>query len=454
VNGNPDAPETQAISVRRRVHVVTAQIIRSAPLKPSLSSTRLSGGEWISIEPVISRSPNCCVFNYIRRVPDSIEVSIVLPCLNEADTLAGCIRQARLGLEQSGVRGEIIVADNGSTDGSQAIAEKLGARLVPVKKKGYGNALRGGIEAARGTYIVMGDADESYDFREAGNFVAKLRDGFDLVQGCRLPAGGGKIMPGAMPSSHRWLGNPMFSLMARHMFAAPIHDVYCGLRGFTKELYQRLELRCEGMEFATEMIIKASLHGARISEIPITLHPDGRKAHAPHLRTMRDGWRTLRFFLVFSPRWLFLIPGSLLMLLGAVGYAVALPGLKIGGVTFDAQTLLFSSLAILMGYQSILFSILAKTFAVNEGLLPEDPGFTNFYKLMNLERGLAIGALGFLAGAALLAAAVWQWRATDFGRLDYAHTMRLVVPGVTLAALGFQTILSSFFTSILGLTRQ
>ena len=266
--------------------------------------------------------------------------------------------------------------------------------------------MRGGIAAAHGKFIVMGDADESYDFMEAGNFAAKLREGFDLVQGCRLPAGGGKIMPEAMPFSHRWLGNPMFSLMARHMFAAPVHDVYCGLRGFTKELYQRLELQCEGMEFATEMIIKASLHGARIAEIPITLHPDGRKAHAPHLRTIRDGWRTLRFFLVFSPRWLFLIPGFALGLLGAIGYTVALPGLKIGGVTFDAHTLLFSSLAILMGYQSILFAILAKTFAINEGLLPKDPHLDRFFKVIYLERGLAIGALAFLAGLSLLVDAV------------------------------------------------
>jgi glycosyltransferase involved in cell wall biosynthesis len=386
-------------------------------------------------------------------VADSVESSIVMPCLNEAETLANCIRQARLGLERSGVRGEIIVADNGSTDGSQEIAAREGARIVAVTKKGYGNALRGGIEAARGKFIVMGDADESYDFGEVGNFVAKLREGFDLVQGCRLPAGGGKVMPGAMPFSHRWLGNPMFSIMARHMFAAPIHDVYCGLRGFTKELYQRLELQCEGMEFATELIIKASLHGARIAEIPVTLHPGGRTAHAPHLRTVRDGWRTLRFFLVFSPRWLFLIPGFLLAALGAIGYAVALPGLQINGVTFDAHTLLFSSLAMLLGYQSILFAVCAKTFAVNERLLPKDPHLERFFQLIYLERGLAIGALTLLAGLILLGDSVWQWKEAHFGHLDYAVTMRRVIPGMTLTALGFQTILWSFFISILGLKR-
>jgi hypothetical protein len=377
-----------------------------------------------------------------------------MPCLNEAETIAACIKKARLGIQRSGVRGEIVVADNGSKDDSVLIAGKLGARVVHVKKKGYGNALRGGIQAALGKWIVMGDADESYDFSETDRFVKKFQEGFELVTGCRLPSGGGKIMRGAMPFSHRWLGNPLFSRMARHMFAAPIHDVYCGLRGFTRELYNRLELQCEGMEFATEMIIKASLHGARIAEIPITLHPDGRKTSAPHLRTVRDGWRTLRFFLVFSPRWLFLAPGFVLALLGLAGYAVALPGLQIAGVTFDVHTLLFSSLAILMGYQAVLFAISAKTFAINEGLLPKDPRVDQFFKVIYLERGLAIGALAFLAGLILLGAAVLQWNSVHFGRLDYAVTMRWVIPGATLTALGFQTILSSFFVSILGMKHR
>ena len=385
---------------------------------------------------------------------DSVDLSIVMPCLNEAETLAPCIEKARLGIERSGVRGEIVIADNGSNDDSVLIAEKLGARVVYVEKKGYGNALRGGIQAASGKWIVMGDADESYDFSETNRFVKKFQEGFELVAGCRLPTGGGRVMPGAMPLSHRWLGNPLFSRMARHMFAAPIHDVYCGLRGFTRELYNRLELRCEGMEFATEMIIKASLHGARIAEIPITLHPDGRKTNAPHLRTVRDGWRTLRFFLLFSPRWLFLAPGFILALLGLAGYAAALPGLQIAGVTFDAHTLLFSSLAILMGYQSILFAIFAKTFAISEGLLPNDPRIERFFKVIYLERGLAIGVLAFFAGLILLGAAVLQWKSAHFGRLDYAVTMRWVIPGATLTALGFQTVLSSFFVSILGMKRR
>ncbi|HEX3281473.1 MAG TPA: glycosyltransferase family 2 protein [Pyrinomonadaceae bacterium] len=385
---------------------------------------------------------------------DAIELTVVMPCLNEAETLAPCIEKARLGIERSGVRGEIVVADNGSKDNSVLIAEKLGARVVHVKKKGYGNALRGGIQAASGKWIVMGDADESYDFSETGRFVKKFQEGFELVAGCRLPNGGGKVMRGAMPFSHRWLGNPLFSRMARHMFAAPIHDVYCGLRGFTRELYNRLDLQCEGMEFATEMIIKASLHGARIAEIPITLHPDGRKTNAPHLRTIRDGWRTLRFFLIFSPRWLFLAPGFILALLGLAGYVVALPGLQIAGVTFDAHTLLFSSLAILMGYQSVLFAIFAKTFAISEGFLPKDPRVDRFFKVIYLERGLALGTVAFLAGLILLGVAVFQWKSVHFGRLDYSITMRWVIPGATLTALGFQTVLSSFFVSILGMKRR
>jgi glycosyltransferase involved in cell wall biosynthesis len=386
-------------------------------------------------------------------MPNTVELSILMPCLNEAETLEGCIEKARLGIQRAGVRGEILVADNGSQDNSVLIAEKVGARVVHVKERGYGNALRGGVQAASGKWIVMGDADESYDFSETDRFVRKLKEGFELVMGCRLPNGGGRILPGAMPFSHRWLGNPLFSRMARRMFDVPIHDVYCGLRGFTRKLYNRLDLRCEGMEFATEMIIKASLHGARISEIPITLHPDGRRTQAPHLRTIRDGWRTLRFFLVFSPRWLFLAPGFILAFLGLAGYAVALPGLKIGHVTFDAHTLLFSSLAIMMGYQSVLFAICAKTFAISEGLLPKDPRIDQFFKIIYLERGLAIGAVAFLTGLILLGIAVLHWKSVHFGRLDYAVTMRWVIPGAMLTALGFQTVLSSFFVSILGMRR-
>ena len=387
--------------------------------------------------------------------PAPVDVSVVMPCLNEADTLETCIRKAQQAMREHGIAGEVIVADNGSSDGSQAIALRAGARVVDVPLRGYGYALMGGIGAARGRFVIMGDADDSYDFLEIPRIVAKLREGFDLVQGCRLPAGGGQIMPGAMPSLHRWLGNPMFSLMVRRWFRArSIHDVYCGLRGFSKDLYDRLELRCTGMEFATEMIIKASLFQEKIAEVPITLHPDGRRSHPPHLKTFRDGWRTLRFFLMYSPRWLFLIPGAGLVLLGVAGYAVAMPAFTWRGVTFDAHTLLIASLAILCGYQAILFAIFTKTFAVSEGLMPPDRHYTRFYQLVNLERGLIVAGLALLIGIVLLLAAVNQWRLTGFGRLDYAHTMRLVVPGMTLTALGFQTIVSSFFVSILGMKRR
>jgi len=385
---------------------------------------------------------------------DSIELSVVMPCLDEADTLRTCIEKARTALRASGIAGEIIVADNGSTDDSRRIATGMGARVVPVQVKGYGNALMGGIAAARGKYIVMGDADDSYDFLEIPRFLEKLRGGADLVQGCRFPAGGGRIMRGAMPLSHRWIGNPMFSRLVRHMFDSPVRDVYCGLRAFTKECYKKLDLRCTGMEFATEMIIKASLYGARIAEVPITLWPDGRKSHPPHLKTLRDGWRTLRFYLMYCPRWLFFYPGIAAILLGIIGYAIALPGLQVGSVTFDAHTLLFASLSILIGYQSTLFAFLTKLFAVGEGLLPTDIRLTRLLKVISLERGLLIGCLALVGGGVLLLCSLNQWRAVHFGHLDYARTMRWVVPGVTLTVLGVQTVLNCFFISILLMRRR
>lgn len=386
--------------------------------------------------------------------PGFVEVSVVMPCLNESDTLAACIEKAQRALREGGIAGEVIIADNGSTDGSPAIAEALGARVVHVPERGYGSALMGGIAAARGRYVIMGDADESYDFLEIPKFVARLRDGDDLVQGCRLAWGGGHIAPGAMPLLHRWWGNPMFTLMVRKWFGAPVHDVYCGLRGFTKEFYERLDQRCTGMEFATEMIIKAGIYHARVSEVPITLHPDGRTSHPPHLKTFRDGWRTLRFFLLYSPRWLFMTPGIALIGLGLIGYALALPGTRAFGVHFDAHTLLFASLGIICGYQAIQFAVFAKTFAISEGLMPMSDVTRRIFGAISLEKGLIAGALGMLGGILLLLGAVAQWRARNFGNLDYAVTMRWVVPGVTLTALGFQTILSSFFLSLLGMRRR
>lgn len=383
-----------------------------------------------------------------------IEVSIVIPCLNEAETIATCVRKAQQGIEEAGATGEVVVADNGSTDDSIRIVEELGARVVHVKKPGYGSALMGGIESARGRYVIMGDADDSYDFREAPRFLEKLREGYALVMGCRLPSGGGRVAEGAMPWSHRWIGNPLFSFLVRRWFKAPIHDVYCGLRGFERELYDRLEQRCTGMEFATEMVIKASLRGERVTDIPITLHRDGRTAHTPHLRTMQDGWRTLRFFLLCSPRWLFFTPGLVLIALGVLGYAIALPRMELAGLRFGAHTLLFATLFLLCGYQSVLFALFAKTFAIAEGLLPEDKRLTRFYEHVNLERGVIASAGIFVIGAGLLVAAINQWRLTGFGKLDYANTMRLVIPGATLVAIAFQTVVSSFLVGMLSMRRK
>jgi glycosyltransferase involved in cell wall biosynthesis len=382
------------------------------------------------------------------------EVSVVIPCLNEADTVAVCIRKAIAAMQRHGIAGEVIVADNGSTDRSIEIARREGARVVRVTTRGYGAALMGGIDAAHGRFIVMGDADDSYDFGDIPRFVERLRQGFDLVQGCRLESGGGRVLPGAMPFLHRWLGNPMFSALARRWFRAPVNDIYCGLRGFTRDLVPQLDQRCTGMEFATEMVIKASLIKARVCEVPITLHPDGRRAHAPHLKTFRDGWRTLRFLLLYCPRQLFLIPGLMLIAVGLVGYSLALPRMTVGGVTFDAHTLLFASLAVISGYQSVSFAIFAKTFAILEGLLPEDARIERFRRLVTLERGMAAGAAAAALGLALLVRAVAEWRMRHFGALDYAQTMRLVVPGVTVTVLGFHTVLGCFFLSLLDLRRR
>ena len=385
---------------------------------------------------------------------ESIEVSVVMPCLNEADTIAACVETARRALYDAGIHGEVIVADNGSTDDSAAIARRSGARVVHVSAPGYGNALAGGIEAARGRFVVMGDADQSYDFADAPKFVAKLRTGYTLVQGCRLPGGGGSIRPDAMPWLHRWLGNPILTLLARLWFRSPVHDVYCGMRGFTADLVERLNVRSTGMEFAAEMIIKASLHREPIAEVPITLHLDGRKAHPPHLRTFRDGWRTLRLFLLFSPRWLFLVPGVVLAVVGAAGYAIALPGLTIRGVGFDVHTLLFASLSIVAGHQAIAFALFTKTFAVGEGFLPADDRLTRFFRVATLERGLLLGGACALAGIALLAGTAFQWWRAGLGPLDYPVTMRWAIPGATLTVLGLQTIFASFFVSILALRRR
>jgi len=381
----------------------------------------------------------------------AIELSVVMPCLNEAETLGSCIEKAWAAIDKMGIAGEIIVADNGSSDDSRQIAARAGARVVIVNSPGYGNALMGGIAASRGRLIVMGDADDSYDFLELPKFITKLREGYDLVQGCRLKRGGGRILPGAMPTLHRW-GNPVLSWLLRTWFRVPVSDVYCGLRGFTREHYESLDLRCTGMEFATEMIIKSSLRPARIAEVPITLHPDGR-SRKPHLRTFRDGWRTLRLYLVYCPRWLFMVPGLAMLCLGLLAYTIAMPNLRILGVGFAAHTLLIGSLAIICGYQAITFAVFARTFGAMEGLIPNSDRFRRLEDGFTIERGLVVAALAIAGGAILLLLALNEWRVHDFGNLNYTTTMRLVVPGVTLTVLGFQTMFSSFFLSVLSLGR-
>jgi glycosyltransferase involved in cell wall biosynthesis len=378
----------------------------------------------------------------------AIEVSIVMPCLNEAETLATCIRKAQSAIERDDLKAEIIVADNGSTDGSQLIARELGAQVVDVPRKGYGSALLGGIAAARGEYIVMGDADDSYDFSSIGRLIEKLREGYDLVMGNRFAGG---IRAGAMVWSHRWVGNPALTRLSRLFFHTPVGDMHCGLRAFRKDAIDRLRLRATGMEFASEMVIKASLRRMRITEVPVTLSPDGR-SRPPHLRTWRDGWRHLRFMLLFSPRWLFLYPGVALFGAGAMVGALLETGPKrVGAATFDIHTLLLAGFACLIGFQLIVFAVFTKVFAMQRGFHPPNPSYNAMFRYVKLETGLAIGGLMFLVGALGTVAAVWSWGSVGFGALDPRMTMREIIPAAVLLTLGVQTIFASFFLSILGI---
>ena len=387
----------------------------------------------------------------IKTNENRIELSILMPCLNEAETLATCIKKAQKALENLKVEGEVLIADNGSTDGSPEIAASLGARVVHVAEKGYGSALLGGIRAARGKYIIMGDADDSYDFTNLGPFLEKLRAGYDLVMGNRFKGG---IAPNSMPPLHKYLGNPVLTGIGRLFFRSPCGDFHCGLRGFSKAAIQSLDLRTTGMEFASETVVKASLHGLRITEVPTTLSVDGRN-RPPHLRSWRDGWRHLRFLLLYSPRWLFLYPGLLLMLAGAVVSGWLLVGPRVvDGITLDVHTFLYAAMAIVIGYQTVIFAIFTKVFAITEGLLPEDPRLKTLFGYIKLETGILAGALLLVAGIGLSIYALSFWSATSFGPLDPSRTLRLVIPAVTLIALGLQTVLSSFFLSILGLERH
>ncbi len=382
---------------------------------------------------------------------DALELSVVMPCLNEKATVGVCVKKALDAMERHGIRGEVIVADNASTDGSREIAAALGARVVPIETRGYGSALRGGIAAARGRFVLMGDADDSYDFGQLGAFVDKLRDGYDLVMGNRFQGG---ILPGAMPPLHRYLGNPVLTGIGRLFFKSPVGDFHCGLRAFRREAIGELGLRTLGMEFATEMVVKATAFGLRVTEIPTTLSPDGRD-RAPHLRTWRDGWRHLRFLLLYSPRWLFLYPGIALFLLGTIVGALLLPGPRmIGNVVFDVDTLLFAAMAILIGFQSIVFAMFTKVFAISEGLLPEDPRLSSLFRYVTLETGLITGFTLILAGTGAWVLGLEYWRSNQFGPLNPATTLRIVIPGVVFFTLGFQVILSSFFLSVLGMGRK
>jgi glycosyltransferase involved in cell wall biosynthesis len=383
--------------------------------------------------------------------PVAVEVSIVMPCLNEVETLGTCIKKAQHAIKEHGLAAEIIVADNGSTDGSQAAAMKLGVTVVDVAKKGYGNALRGGIDAARGRFVIMGDADDSYDFAAIGPMIDKLRDGYDMVLGNRFAGG---IERGAMPWLHRWVGNPALTWISRVMFKTPVGDMHCGLRGFRKDKYPKMRLRAVGMEFASEMVIKASLHGMAIAEIPVTLRPDGR-SRPPHLRTWRDGWRHLRFMLLFSPRWLFLYPGVALFGISLVVGALLETGAKrIGPVSFDIHTLLLAGFGCLIGYQLVVFAVFTKVFAMREGFHPPNPGYTAMFRYIKLETGLVVGAAMFVVGIAGIAIAVVSWRSAGFGALDPVITMREIIPAAVLLTLGVQTIFVSFFLSILGIDEQ
>jgi glycosyltransferase involved in cell wall biosynthesis len=391
-------------------------------------------------------------------VGDPVELSIVMPCLNEARTLPVCIEKARGFLRAHGIVGEVVVADNGSTDGSPEIAKRLGARVVHVTKRGYGSALDGGIRAARGRFVVMGDADDSYDFSALEPFVRELRAGGDVVMGNRFRGG---VLPGAMPPLHRWLGNPVLSGIGRLFFRTGVGDFHCGLRGFTRAAYDKLDLHTEGMEFATEMVVKAKLKGFRLVEVPIVLHPDGRD-RPPHLRSWRDGWRHLRFMLLFSPRWLFMIPGAILLTLGLLTSLLLLLAplwtpdgfLHVGQARLDIHTLLVAGLACLVGYQLIVFALFTKVFAITEGLHPPDPTYERLFRYLRLETGIVIGLLMAAVGAAGLVWAFTSWGEAGFGGVDPRIGMRRVIPAAVLVTLGVQTIFSSFFLSILGLERR
>ena len=376
----------------------------------------------------------------------AIELSIVMPCLNEAATIVQCVEKARQYLYRANISGEIVVADNGSEDGSQVLAMRAGARVVHVSEKGYGVALRSGIAAAVGRFVIMGDADASYSFEHLDGFVGKLRDGADLVMGNRFTGG---IRDGAMPLLHRYLGNPVLSFLGRLFFKVRVGDFHCGLRGFNRASMLQLGLTSPGMEFATEMVVKSALAGLRIAEVPTTLSPDGR-GRPPHLRTWRDGWRHLRFLLMFSPRWLFLYPGLGLVALGLFLQACLLNGrIRLGSVSLDVHTMLYAATMSVVGIQMLWFAFLAKAYGAKLGLLPEDSRTERFVRTLTLERGLAIGLALLFGGIAMSTSAVRAWAVTGYGTLDPTAVMRTAIPSVTMLLTGMEFIVASFFLGLL-----
>jgi len=377
---------------------------------------------------------------------DEIELTIVMPCLNEAETLERCIVKAKAYLERAGIAGEVVIGDNGSTDGSQDIARRAGARVVDVPRRGYGAALMGAVEGARGKYVIMGDSDDSYDFSNLDLFVTQLRAGKDLVMGNRFKGG---IAPGAMPFLHRYLGNPVLSFVGRLFFRSEIRDFHCGLRGFRRDLVTRLGLQTTGMEFASEMVVKATLFKLDIAEVPTTLAPDGR-SRPPHLRTWRDGWRHLRFLLIYSPRWLFMIPGIVLAVIGMLVGAAIVHGPKHAfGLHLDTNTLLYAGTAVIIGFQAFLFGVLTRIYGMQTGFLPRKPIIERFTKQATLEKGLLLGVAVFLTGVGLSIYAVFVWSRAHWGLLVYPAILRLVIPAAVAMIVGFQIMLAAFFMSVL-----
>jgi glycosyltransferase involved in cell wall biosynthesis len=382
------------------------------------------------------------------RDPDAPEFSILMPCLNESETLAACIEKAKKYVETSGVRAEIIIADNGSTDGSQKIATDLGARVVNVPIRGYGAALYHGTLAARGQYVIMGDSDDSYDFSNLSPFIDGLRGGYDLVMGNRFMGG---IKSGAMPWKNRYIGNPILTAIGRLFFHCPVRDFHCGLRGYSIEAFKRMDLRTTGMEFASEMVIKSNLLNMKMTEVPTTLSPDGR-SRPPHLRPWRDGWRHLRFMFLYSPKWMFLYPGTALFVIGLALGLWVLPGRRyIGSVSFDVHTLLCAAAIMLIGFQGMVFWLFSKVFAISEGLLPRDPRIDHLLDWLSLEAGLIAGIIMILLGALGVVATFWYWSQKSFGQLDPTIVFRALIPSVFAMILGFQGLFASLFLSVLGL---